>query len=185
MDLVEVGWGVLDSIDLAQDRDRLRALVNSVMNLWLYYPNCSSWSYWIPGGEFRDGKPNSVRVSSKCPRIHYLLPWNHSTLYNVTYWRHHLKKYTKSLYRWVYGLCQLSWIVNTRKQNVSKLNLFPSSGERRETPIVLGPLERANLNHLTRTMDKVHKLSDSKDYTPSSENFRFYKNYVYRTLPFQ
>jgi hypothetical protein len=33
MDLVEVGWGDVDGIGLAQDRDRWRALVNSVLNL--------------------------------------------------------------------------------------------------------------------------------------------------------
>jgi hypothetical protein len=33
MDLVEVGWGDVDWIDLAQDRDRWRALANSVLNL--------------------------------------------------------------------------------------------------------------------------------------------------------
>jgi hypothetical protein len=33
MDLVEVGWSDVDWIGLAQDRDRLRALVNSVLNL--------------------------------------------------------------------------------------------------------------------------------------------------------
>jgi hypothetical protein len=33
MDLVEVGWGDVDWISLAQDRDRWRALVNSVLNL--------------------------------------------------------------------------------------------------------------------------------------------------------
>jgi hypothetical protein len=32
-DLVEVGWGDVDWIGLAQDRDRWRALVNSVSNL--------------------------------------------------------------------------------------------------------------------------------------------------------
>jgi hypothetical protein len=32
-DLVEVGWGDVDWIGLAQDRDRWRALVNVVMNL--------------------------------------------------------------------------------------------------------------------------------------------------------
>jgi hypothetical protein len=33
MDLVEVGWGNVDWIGLALDRDRWRALVNSVLNL--------------------------------------------------------------------------------------------------------------------------------------------------------
>jgi hypothetical protein len=31
--LVQVGWGDVDWIGLAQDRDRWRALVNSVLNL--------------------------------------------------------------------------------------------------------------------------------------------------------
>jgi hypothetical protein len=33
MDLQEVGWGGIDGIDMAQDRDRWRALVSAVMNL--------------------------------------------------------------------------------------------------------------------------------------------------------
>jgi hypothetical protein len=33
MDLGEVGWVDVDWIDLAQDRNRWRALVNSVLNL--------------------------------------------------------------------------------------------------------------------------------------------------------
>jgi hypothetical protein len=33
MDLREIGWGSVDWIQLAQDRDQWRALVNTVMNL--------------------------------------------------------------------------------------------------------------------------------------------------------
>jgi hypothetical protein len=33
MDLGEIGWGGVDWIGLAQDRDKWRALVNSLMNL--------------------------------------------------------------------------------------------------------------------------------------------------------
>jgi hypothetical protein len=33
MYLQDVGWGVMDRIDMSQDRDRWRAVVNVVMNL--------------------------------------------------------------------------------------------------------------------------------------------------------
>jgi hypothetical protein len=33
--LQEVGWGGMDWIDMAQDRDRWRELVSVVMNLWV------------------------------------------------------------------------------------------------------------------------------------------------------
>jgi hypothetical protein len=33
MDLLDIGWGGVDWIGLAQDRDKWRALMNSVMNL--------------------------------------------------------------------------------------------------------------------------------------------------------
>jgi hypothetical protein len=35
IDIHEVGWGGMDWIDLAQDRDRYWALVNAVMNFWV------------------------------------------------------------------------------------------------------------------------------------------------------
>jgi hypothetical protein len=33
MDLREIGWGGMDWIDLVQDKDKWRALVDTVMNL--------------------------------------------------------------------------------------------------------------------------------------------------------
>jgi hypothetical protein len=35
MDLREMGWDGMDWIDLAQDRDKWRALVNTAINLWV------------------------------------------------------------------------------------------------------------------------------------------------------
>jgi hypothetical protein len=35
MDLLELGWGDVDCIGLVQDRNKWRALVNSVLNLWV------------------------------------------------------------------------------------------------------------------------------------------------------
>jgi hypothetical protein len=33
MDLLDIGWGGVDWVSLAQDKDKWRALVNAVMNL--------------------------------------------------------------------------------------------------------------------------------------------------------
>jgi hypothetical protein len=35
MDLRDTGWGGVDYIDMTEDRDQWRALVNTVMNLWV------------------------------------------------------------------------------------------------------------------------------------------------------
>jgi hypothetical protein len=35
IDLSKVGWGGTNWVDLAQDRDQWRALVNMVVNLWV------------------------------------------------------------------------------------------------------------------------------------------------------
>jgi hypothetical protein len=40
MDLREIGWGGVEWIQLAQDRDRWRAVVNAVMNLRVLAPRC-------------------------------------------------------------------------------------------------------------------------------------------------
>jgi hypothetical protein len=44
-------------------------------------------------------------------------------------------------------LCPSSGILNTRKHNVSETYVIRSSGEGKETPSLMGPLETANLNH--------------------------------------
>jgi hypothetical protein len=36
MDLTDIGWDSMDWIDLAEDRDQWRALVNVVMNFWVH-----------------------------------------------------------------------------------------------------------------------------------------------------
>jgi hypothetical protein len=44
MGLLEIGFGDVDWIGLAQDRYRWRALVNSVMNLWVHkYYRTMAW----------------------------------------------------------------------------------------------------------------------------------------------
>jgi hypothetical protein len=39
MDLREIGWRSVDWIQLAQDRDRWRAVVNTVTNFWVLTPD--------------------------------------------------------------------------------------------------------------------------------------------------
>jgi hypothetical protein len=35
MNLLEIGWGGVEWVGLAQERNKWRALVNAVMNLWV------------------------------------------------------------------------------------------------------------------------------------------------------
>jgi hypothetical protein len=38
MDVMEIGWGAVEWIHIAQDRDRWQAVVNAVRNLWVLAP---------------------------------------------------------------------------------------------------------------------------------------------------
>jgi hypothetical protein len=48
---------------------------------------------------------------------------------------------------WVFGHFPSSGILGNREHDVRKLDLFPSSGVKGKTPIQLGPLDTAKLNH--------------------------------------
>jgi hypothetical protein len=50
MDLREIGWDGMDRIDLAQDRDQWKALVNTVMNLRVPYNSGKFLSGCMIGG---------------------------------------------------------------------------------------------------------------------------------------
>jgi hypothetical protein len=53
MDLKERGWFGIDWIDLAQNRDQWRAVVNMAMNIWVplkvvkFFSSCTSGSFSI------------------------------------------------------------------------------------------------------------------------------------------
>jgi hypothetical protein len=52
---------------------------------------------------------------------------------------------------WVFGFCPSSGILeNKREHNVSETGSVSSSGKGWETATLLGPVERANLNHWTK-----------------------------------
>jgi hypothetical protein len=50
INLLEIGWGGVDWIGLAQDRNKWRALVNAVMNLWVPQKAGKLSSGYIIGG---------------------------------------------------------------------------------------------------------------------------------------
>jgi hypothetical protein len=54
--------------------------------------------------------------------------------------------YSKQNY-WGFGLLLSSGVLGSRNTTFRELDLFPFSGEGEKTPIQLGPIERANLNH--------------------------------------
>jgi hypothetical protein len=60
----EIGWGAMDSIDLAQDKDQWRALVNTVINLQVPYNVGKFLSSYATGGFSRWAQLHGV--SSFC-----------------------------------------------------------------------------------------------------------------------
>jgi hypothetical protein len=60
MDLREIGWGSLQWIQLAQDRDRWRALVNTVMNLRILAPRNYSQAVPLEQTHFAAGTDSSL-----------------------------------------------------------------------------------------------------------------------------
>jgi hypothetical protein len=78
---------------------------------------------------------------------------------------------------WVSGLPSIVW--NSKHKETQRLGnwiCFRPQVRGGETPTLLGPSDRANLNHWT--MDQVQKPSNSWCCTPSSESFRFYLNWA-------
>jgi transcription termination factor 2 len=66
MDLEDAGWGDVDWIGLAQDRDRWRALVNSVLNLQVSYDagklssGSSGWAQLLKSSPVYCNKANRI-----------------------------------------------------------------------------------------------------------------------------
>jgi hypothetical protein len=63
MDLSEIGWDGMDWIDLAQDRDQWRALVNRVMNIRVPYNARKFLSSFTTGGFSRRAQLHRVSQS--------------------------------------------------------------------------------------------------------------------------
>jgi hypothetical protein len=61
MDLREIGWGGMDWIRLAQERDLWRALLNTAMNLWVPWNVGNFLSSWAIGAFSRRTQLRGVR----------------------------------------------------------------------------------------------------------------------------
>jgi hypothetical protein len=59
--LWEIGWEGVDWIHLAQDRDRWRAVVNTVMNIWVHKKRGISWLSERTVGLSRTTLPQGVK----------------------------------------------------------------------------------------------------------------------------
>jgi hypothetical protein len=66
MDLRETGWGSVEWIQMAQDRDRWRAVVNTVMNLRVLAPRVV---IQILKRNYNSLMSNFMKISSATPEI--------------------------------------------------------------------------------------------------------------------
>jgi len=114
MDLREIGWKVVDCMHLSQDRDRWRAVVNTVMNVRVHKMRRISWlAEWLLA--FHEGLCSMELVSVQ-NRCNYLVQ---TCLCNVRikYFMNHTTKFC-----WIFSL-------HTWRRSWSLLSevLFPPS----------------------------------------------------------
>jgi hypothetical protein len=72
MDLLEIGWGDVHWIALAQDRDKCRALVNTVMTLLVPSNAANLSSDYIIGGLSSSSQFDRVSYTVLYPRRWYM-----------------------------------------------------------------------------------------------------------------
>jgi hypothetical protein len=82
------------------------------------------------------------------------------------------ERYNTTQNCWGSGLCPSSGTLKSRKHNFQKLDLFLPSDEGRKAPTLLGPLERANLNHWVKHyvafLLSLHRLLVTTNAVPCS-----------------
>jgi hypothetical protein len=81
-DILETGWVGVDYISLAQDRDRWRALVNSVMNLRVPWNGGRLSSGFTTGGPSSSAQPHSL-CAALCPYLWWSMQWRMQGRRNV------------------------------------------------------------------------------------------------------